>query len=262
MPKQYPALFISHGAPDLILHASPAREFLTGLGSKIGQPRAIVVASAHYDQGPAPHITGCPTPRTIHDFGGFDPRLYQMRYRAPGAPALAAEMVERFKLRGLTATLDTTWGLDHGAWIPLMLMYPEATIPVLELSISGTAGPLYHLELGRAITDLRSEEILLIGSGGFTHNLSRMAPPRDNTAAPAWATRFAGWTTERLLEGDEAALLDYRARAPNARENHPSDEHFMPLYVVMGAAGAGWHAEQLHTSVTYGSVRMDSFAFN
>lgn len=266
MSQHLPTLFISHGAPDLILHPLPAREFLASLGTSLGarckRPRAIIVASAHYDEGPFPCVTAAAQPRTIHDFGGFDPRLYQMHYPAPGAPEFAVRVVEALTTAGMTARLDENWGFDHGTWVPLMLMYPAADIPVVAVSIHQGADPEYHLRLGRALADLPTDDVLVIGSGTLTHNLGQVAPPADNRDAPAWVHGFADWTGERLLAGDEAALLDYRAQAPYARENHPTDEHFMPLFVAMGAAGPGWRAECLHSSVTYRSVRMDMFAFH
>ncbi len=259
--SKLPTLFISHGAPDLILSAVPARDFLSTLGTQFARPRAIVIASAHYDEGPSPHVTVAAEPRTIHDFGGFDPRLYQMHYRAPGAPALAGDIVTLLNQHDLKARADPAWGFDHGTWVPLMLMYPEADIPVVALSIHLGASPTYHLQLGRALQGLSEQNILIMGSGAFTHNLREIAPPAQNTDVPAWASRFADWTAERIVAGDEAALLEYRARAPHARENHPTDEHLMPLFVAMGAAGENWRGTQLHSSVTYGSIRMDAYAF-
>ena len=262
MPDKLPTLFISHGAPDLILHPLPAREFLTTLGATFARPRAIVVASAHYDEGPSPSVTAAAAPRTIHDFGGFDRRLNEMFYRAPGDPALAAQVVEALAVDGFAAQLDHDWGYDHGTWVPLMLMYPAADIPVVALSIHSGADPAYHLRLGRALAGLPGAGVLVIGSGAFTHNLGQVAPPADNPNAPAWVHDFADWTGERLAAGNEAGLLAYRDQAPHAGENHPSDEHLLPLFVAMGAAGAGWRAERLHSSVTYRALRMDMFAFH
>ncbi len=257
-----PSLFLSHGAPDLSLHALPAREFLQALGTRYDPPRAIIVASAHYDDPTAVCVTADAAPRTIHDFGGFDPRLYQMHYRAPGAPDLAREIVAQITQAGLSAKLDSQWGFDHGTWVPLALMYPTAEIPVIAISINSRASPAYHLQLGRALSALTAQGILIIGSGAFTHNLSAVAPPAGNTQLPPWIDEFANWTAERLATSDEASLLNYRTLAPHAARNHPSDEHFMPLYVAMGAAGEDWSAERLHTSVTYGCLRMDTFAFH
>lgn len=266
MPDKLPTLFVSHGAPDLILHALPAREFLASLGASLAarfkRPRAIVVASAHYDEGLWPCVTAAAQPRTIHDFSGFDRRLYEMHYGAPGAPEFAARIVAALTTAGMAARLDENWGFDHGTWVPLMLMYPAADIPVVAISIHLGANPEYHLRLGRALACLPADDVLVIGSGAFTHNLRETTPPADNSNAPAWVQDFADWTGERLLAGDEATLLDYREKAPHAHENHPTDEHFTPLFVAMGAAGSGWRAERLHSSVTYGSVRMDMFAFH
>lgn len=257
-----PSLFISHGAPDLILHPLPAREFLQNLSKQFPRPQAIVVASAHYDRGPAAYVTTAATPHTIHDFGGFDQRLYEMHYRAPGEPDLAKRIVDLVQKAGLSAVADPQWGFDHGAWSPLMLVYPEADIPLLEISIHLGASPEYHLALGRALASLREQGVLLIGSGAVTHNLRQVAWPASNTDVPIWASTFADWVGARLMAQDEAALVDYRDQAPYARENHPTDDHFLPLFFALGAAGTDWRADQLHQSVTYGSLRMDAYAFS
>ena len=257
-----PTLFISHGAPDLALHPLPARDFLATVATRFARPRAIVVASAHYDPGPIAHVTVAAAPRTIHDFGGFDPSLYAMHYRAPGAPELAHQMVALLQANDIPALVDPEWGFDHGAWSPLMLMYPAADIPVIEISIHLGASPAYHVALGRALCTLREEGVLLLGSGAITHNLRQVAWPASNTEIPEWASSFADWIGARLAARDEAALLDYRQCAPFARDNHPTDDHFVPLLFALGAAGPAWRAEQLHTSVTYGSLRMDAYAFH
>lgn len=262
MSVPHAPLFLSHGAPDLVLQALPARDFLAGLGQARPRPRAVVVASAHYDAGPWPCVTVAAAPRTIHDFGGFDPRLYQLQYAAPGAPSLATALADALTAAGFAPRLDDHWGFDHGTWVPLMLMYPEADIPVVALSVHANADPAYHLQLGRALAGFAADGVLVIGSGALTHNLAQAAPPAHNTAAPDWVHAFADWAGERLAAGDEAALLDYRRQAPGARENHPSEEHLLPLFVALGAAGPRWRAERLHSSVNYRILRMDMFAIH
>jgi 4,5-DOPA dioxygenase extradiol len=256
-----PAIFVSHGAPTLPFDDVPARDFLRGLGQALGRPRAIVVASAHWDTA-APEVNSVTRNGTIHDFYGFPAPLYDIRYDAPGDAALAGEVGGL--LAGFGARLDSRRGLDHGAWVPLMLMYPGADIPVLQVSVQSDLGAGHHIALGRALAQLRAEGVLVLGSGGFVHNLRRLAPP-GSPEAP-WSKDFADWTHERLLAGDTAALADYRARAPQAVTAHPTEEHFMPLLVAYGAGGgAGGEtakAARLHTSATFGSLRMDAYSFS
>ena len=256
-----PSLFISHGAPDLVLTDLPARRFMLELGQTLPRPVAICVASAHYESA-HPRLTNAASPHTIHDFGGFDPALYQIQYPAPGAPALAARIVQDLAKAGFQASEDPRWGFDHGTWCPLRLMYPAADVPVVAISVSGQRDAAWHLALGRALAPLREEGVLVIGSGALTHNLREAAPPAGNDRAPPGVHAFADWMGERLAAQDEAALLDYVSRAPDAAHQHPSTEHLMPLFVALGAAGAGWHAARLHRSVSYRCLRMDAYRFD
>ena len=196
-------------------------------------------------------------PRTIHDFAGFPRELYEIRYPAPGAPELAQRIVALLADAGLAAATDARWGLDHGAWVPLALMYPQADIPVVQLALQPALGPRHHFELGRALAPLREEGVLILGSGGATHNLRELGAP--DTPPPPWARGFSDWLEQTVGVGDDAALLDYRARAPQAARNHPSEEHLLPLFV---AAGAGGRGRRVHTSTTYGSLMMDFYRFD
>jgi 4,5-DOPA dioxygenase extradiol len=255
MEVMLPAIFVSHGAPSLPFDDVPARDFLRGLGQQIGKPRAILAVSAHWDT-PAPMTNAVTVNDTIHDFGGFPQALYDIRYSAPGDASLAAEVAA---LAG--GTVDTVRGLDHGAWVPLMLMYPDADIPVVQLSVQSHLGAAHHIALGRRLAALRADNVLVLGSGGFVHNLRRIAPPGSPEAA--WSHEFSDWMHAKLLAGDEAALADYRSRAPHAVMAQPTEEHFMPLFVALGAGmGAGGEkAVQLHSSATFGSLRMDAYRF-
>ncbi|MDB5735884.1 MAG: Dioxygenase [Alphaproteobacteria bacterium] len=247
-----PAIFVSHGAPTLPFDDVPARDFLRGLGQGI-RPRAIVAVSAHWDtQRPA--VNAVAVNGTMHDFGGFPQALYDLRYPAPGDAALAAQVA------GLTGgTVDTTRGLDHGAWVPLMLMYPQADVPVVQLSVQRHLGAAHHIALGRKLAALRDDNVLVLGSGGFVHNLRRIAPP--GSPEPEWSQEFSGWMHDRLMAGDEAALADYRAQAPHAVMAQPTEDHFMPLFVALGAGGETAKAARLHSSATFGSLRMDAYSF-
>ncbi|MEX6725314.1 dioxygenase family protein [Parapedomonas caeni] len=260
-----PTLFLSHGAPDLVLTPAPARAFLSGLGTTLVRPRAILVVSAHW-MTDSPAVAATARPATIHDFHGFPEPLYRLRYPAPGDPALAGEIASLLAAAGLPAALDADWGLDHGAWVPLLLMYPQADLPVLQLAIQPHRDPRHHFALGRAIARLREENVLVLASGSMTHNL-RIIDRRGIDAPEAdWARAFADWMAERLTTGDIEAVLDYRARAPFAVQAHPYDDHLLPLFTALGAAtgadGTPPRATRLHASVTYGTLRMDALRFD
>ena len=248
-----PSLFISHGSPMLPLRDQPARDFLRGLGEQLPRPKAILIASAHWDTE-RPEINAVAINDTIHDFSGFPPALYALRYPAPGDVALAAEIAGM-----LGAELDHERGLDHGAWVPLLLMYPDHDIPVMQLSLQSYLGPEHHLLLGKALASLRARGILVIGSGGLTHNLRRQRAPDENSPAAPDVDAFADWMHDALIEGRTDDLLDYRRKAPHAAAQHPTDEHLLPLYVAMGAGGE--KATRLHASTSYGVLRMDTYAF-
>jgi 4,5-DOPA dioxygenase extradiol len=247
-----PSAFISHGAPTLPLDDVPARSFLKELEARLGRPKAILVASAHWETA-SPEVSAPAVNETIHDFYGFPKPLYALRYPAPGAASLAERVAA---LTG--ATVEKERGLDHGAWVPLMLAWPEAEIPVAQLSLQSEGGPRHHFELGRRLAPLREEGVLVLGSGSFTHNLRELARRDPGAPEPPWVTRFAEWVDAALLEGRLEDILDYRRRAPDAVRNHPTEEHLLPLFVALGAGG---RAERLHSSTTMGALRMDAYAF-
>lgn len=252
-------LFLSHGAPSLPFEDVPARHFLEGLAAAIEQPRAILAVSAHWETR-LPTVNAVEVNRTIHDFGGFAPELYRLGYPAPGDPELAAHVVELLGDAGLVAATDTTRGLDHGAWVPLMIAWPDAKIPVVQLSVQGNLGPGHHLEVGRAIAPLTSEGVLMVGGGSFTHDLSGWRG-QQGMVEPEWVSDFAEWFDRALTEQRTCDLLAYRNLAPNAARNHPTEEHLLPLFVALGAAGTDTKATRLHSSTTYGVLRMDAYAF-
>jgi 4,5-DOPA dioxygenase extradiol len=249
-----PAYFVSHGAPSLPFDDVPARGFLRDLGREIGKPRAILAVSAHWDTS-APQANRVAVNDTIHDFRGFSPALHAVRYPAPGDAALAQRVA---MLTG--GTLDTARGLDHGAWVPLMLMYPGADVPVVQLSVQSHLGAAHHIALGRSIASLRQDNVLVIGTGGFVHNLRQLAA--EGAPEPHWSQEFSGWMHEKLMAGDEAALADYRKAAPHAVLAQPTEDHFMPLFVAFGAANEKPKAARLHSSATFGSLRMDAYSFS
>ena len=255
-----PTLFISHGSPMLALRPSPAREFLVHLGAQLSRPKAIVVASGHWETE-GPEVSGVTVNDTIHDFYGFPPALYAIRYPAPGSPELAERIAGLLRDAGLPAAVDHGRGLDHGAWVPLWLMYPEHDIPVLQLALQSWLGPSHHLELGRAIAALRAQDVLVIGSGTFTHNLGRpRAPDQDAEPAPD-VMAFTDWMHAALIEHRIDDLVDYRRKAPFAALQHPTEDHLLPLFVALGAAGDSANATRLHASTTWGTLRMDAYRF-
>jgi len=260
----FPALFLSHGSPMLALTDSPARDFLRGLGRELGAPRAILVASAHWETE-IPTLNAVARNTTIHDFQGFPPALFAMRYEPPGDPALAEQAAALLQDAGLPSAIDEHRGLDHGAWVPLTLMYPQANIPVVQVAIQPDRDPAHHLRLGRALAPLRTDNVLIIGSGSFTHNLGRLRRGETDAAQPQDVVAFADWFDAAIAERRIDDLLNYRARAPYAVQQHPTDEHLLPLYVAMGGAmgagGAAPTAARLHSSAMYSSLRMDAYAF-
>lgn len=252
-------IFLSHGAPTLPFEAVPARDFLQGLSSLMPRPRAILVVSAHWETR-IPTLNSVVQNATLHDFSGFPDALYRLTYPAPGDPGLAGRTVDLLAAAGLSATIDVRRGLDHGAWVPLMLAWPQADIPVVQLSVQSQLGPEHHLEVGRAIAPLTGEDVLILASGCFTHDLSSWRGQAE-MAEPSWITDFADWFHAALSGGRIPDLLAYRRLAPNAARNHPTEEHLLPLFVALGAAGGGASARRVHQSTTYGVLRMDAYEF-
>lgn len=258
---RFPSIFLSHGSPMLALQDSPARRFLQGLGALLGKPSAIIVVSAHRETRGGPAVSLAPRPETIHDFGGFPRALFEMQYPAPGAPAAAERTAGLLEARGIRVGRSSNRGLDHGAWVPLSLMYPDADIAVAQLSVVRGASPAEHERIGRALAALRNEGVLVIGSGSLTHNLHEFRGQGLDAPVPEWVSEFEDWVKARLADSDRDALLDYRRAAPFAAQNHPTDEHLLPLFVAMGAGGEGARAARLHASVEHGVLAMDAYAF-
>jgi 4,5-DOPA dioxygenase extradiol len=261
MDTPLPSLFLSHGSPMLAVQDSPAGRFLDRLGTELPRPRAIVVASAHF-MAASPSVGAAANPATIHDFGGFPRELYDIQYPAAGDPELAADVASRLSEAGFRPEVSATHGLDHGVWVPLRRMYPQTDIPVVPLSVNPAGGAAHHLAVGRALAGLRDEGVLVVGSGGFVHNLGDLDWQHPEGPMPPWAAAFAGWMRERLAERDITSLLDWERQAPHARHAHPTVEHLMPLFVALGAAGDAATARSLHASHEYGSLALDAFAFH
>jgi 4,5-DOPA dioxygenase extradiol len=197
----------------------------------------------------------------MHDFGGFPPELYALRYAAPGSPELAARAVALLRDSGLTAGVDGCRGLDHGAWVPLLHMYPAHEVPVIQVSLQPALGAAHHVALGRALEPLTAEGVLVVGSGHTTHNLRDWIANRRRTEPLRYAGTFAAWVQDTLEARNTDALVDWRARAPDALRAHPSDEHFLPLHVAWGAAGAAPRAQRVVSGFEGGALALDSWLF-
>lgn len=251
-----PTLFVSHGAPNLISSDLPVKSFLASLGERTPKPRAILCVSAHWLTHEAT-VDVSPHPKTIHDFYGFEDELYAMRYAAPGAVELATEIADTLASSGVAVKREAR-GLDHGAWVPLKLAYAQADVPVTQLSLQPDKSPEHHYKLGLALAHLRTRGVLVIGSGGATHNLGEIG---QGERLPTWAAQFDAWLDERATAGDAEALIEYRERGPNARRCHPTEDHYLPILVALGAAGERAVGKTLHFSAAYGSLSLRAFAF-
>jgi len=255
--NRLPTVFLSHGSPMHALEPGAAGDVWSGLARALPRPRALLIVSAHWETD-EPTLTGSARPGTIHDFSGFPEPLYRIRYPAPGAPDLAERTLALLKEAGFTAAIDGRRGLDHGAWSPLLYMYPQADVPVVQLSLQTGLGPRHHLALGEALRPLAGEGILLLGSGHMTHNLRDRARPEEG----AYAHEFQAWVNEKIERQDLETLSDYRSAAPHGVRAHPTEEHFLPLFFALGAAAGGFRAERLYDGIDSGVLAMDAYRFN
>lgn len=245
----------------LAIEDAEARDFLKRLPDLLPErPKAILMVSAHWERL-RPTVNAPATNETIYDFGGFPPALYQLTYPAPPSAELARRVAELLTSSGLPTDIDQRRGLDHGAWVPLMVAWPHADIPVVQLSVQTRLGPEHHYRLGQILAPLRKEGVLIAGSGSFTHDLAsfRTSGGRIDAPEPDWVHSFAEWMASALKDRRISDLLNYRSLAPEAAHNHPTEEHLLPLYVALGAGADS--VKHLHQSTTYGILRMDAFAF-
>ncbi len=225
------------------------------------RPKVILVVSAHWENTGGPAVSLAQQPDTIHDFGGFPRELHELQYAPPGAPKVAEQAAQLLRDAGFTVKTSNSRGLDHGAWVPLSLIYPDADIPVFQVSLIQGASPAEHYRLGAALQSLRAQGVLIMGSGALTHNLSEFAGQPLDESPPPWVTDFENWMAEALSAGRLSDLLDYRRLAPGAERNHPQEDHLLPLFVVLGAAGQDAVATRVHASHTYGILAMDAYSF-
>ena len=268
-----PSIFVSHGSPMIALQPGAAGAFMQRLGGQItgtfGKPRAILMVSAH-STARRPVLLAAAQHRAVYDFGGFDPRLNQLRYDAPGDPALAAQVAELLTQAELPHHVLqdhelTRGGLDHGAWTALRYLFPQADIPVLPLAFVPSQSPRQQFALGEALQSLRDDGVLVVGSGSITHNLGRVfssgAMPDEDAPEIAESAEFRQWMADRSAARDWDALFNYRTLAPFAVDMHPTDEHLLPWFVAAGAGGRTDAAVRLHSGVSMGCLGMDAYAF-
>jgi 4,5-DOPA dioxygenase extradiol len=253
-----PALFISHGAPTFALEPGELGARLAEIGPALDTVRAVLVVSPHW-QTRGLVVSAAPQPETLHDFGGFPEPLYALRYPAPGAPKVAQEVVEVLCAADWPVTIDAHRGLDHGAWVPLLHLRPQADLPVLQLSMPVSLDAAAALALGQALRPLRDRGIALVGSGSMTHNLGEFRGP--GLPERPYVRAFTQWMHERVIARDLQALADYRSLAPSAARAHPSDEHLLPLQVAVGATSHDEPVALLATEIRYGMLAMASYAW-
>jgi 4,5-DOPA dioxygenase extradiol len=253
-------LFLSHGSPMQALEPGPAGRAWVELAASTPKPRAVLIASAHWETA-LPMLTGRDTLETIHDFNGFPEPLYRVRYDAPGSPELARRAAALLQSAGYTAAINACRGIDHGAWVPLKWMYPERDVPVVQISVQPALGAAHHLAVGEALAPLAADGVLVIGSGHVTHNLRDWSLHREGYGALPYVREFTEWLHAALERDDREELVAWRERAPGATRAHPTEEHFLPLFIALGAAGRGARAERVHTSTEGAALAMDAYVF-
>lgn len=252
-----PTLFLSHGSPMMSIQPGSTGPAWAQLAARLPRPRTILAVSAHW-MTQAPAVSATVQPETIHDFYGFPAPLYEIEYRPPGAPELA-EKVSRL-IPGIA--VDHARGLDHGAWVPLRYMYPQADIPVAQFAVMPEATPEAHYKLGRRLQTLADDGVLILASGSLTHNLRDMVRDAPDGEALPYVAEFSLWFADALARRDLPALFDYRRQAPHAVRAHPTDDHLLPAFVALGAAGADAVCETVHHETTLGALAMDAYMFS
>jgi 4,5-DOPA dioxygenase extradiol len=259
--NRFPTLFLSHGSPMHALDPGAAGQAWRAVADSLPRPRAILMVSAHWETS-LPMLTGAAQLKTIHDFGGFPDPLYKLRYDAPGSPALADEAAALLREAGITLSINGCRGIDHGAWVPLRWMYPAIDVPVVQLSVQPGLGTPHHLQMGRALHPLTERDVLVIGSGHVTHNLRDWMMNHGASQPLPYVTAFSQWLENHLASDDESALLAYREQAPEAARAHPTEEHFLPLYVALGAAGSLATSRRIYSGMEGAALSMDAYRFD
>ena len=256
--QRAPVFFISHGAPTFALEPGQLGANLRAMGHQLAGVKAVLVVSPHWQTRELQVLT-TPVPETVHDFGGFPAALYALQYPAPGQPELALDALQLLTQAGWPVTAEAHRGLDHGAWVPLFHLLPQANVPVFQVSMPHQLDTAGALALGRALAPLRDRGVLIVGSGSLTHNLYELQRP----AAPVvdYAVEFAHWIRQAVRRADVASLVDYRRLAPHAERAHPTQEHFLPLLVALGASHEAEAAQVIAGDITYGVLSMESYVW-
>ena len=255
-------LFVPHGSPMFALQPGPAGAALSEVAARQGTPRAIVVISPHWETA-VPTVGTATRLETIHDFGGFDPRLYEIQYPATGCPEVAAQVVQALQAAGLPVATDAARGLDHGAWVPLRQMFPDANVPVVPLSVQHHGGPLHAYRVGQALAPLAQQGVLIVGSGNVTHNLRDWQTlSMTGQPTPGYVQQFADWVHTQMVGGHTDLLLGYRQTQAAGVRAHPRDEHLLPLFTALGAAGPAAQPEAFYRGIYNLVIAMDGYAFH
>jgi 4,5-DOPA dioxygenase extradiol len=257
--RRVPSLFLAHGSPMSVMDKDFAGA-LYKFASRQVKLRAIVVLSAHWEAPGAIRVASNPNPSLIYDFAGFPGWLYEIAYPCPGDRAVAQMVAVMLERAGIAARLDPDRGLDHGVWVPLSLAFPEAIVPVVQISLPTPSAPASLVAMGRALAPLRHEHILLVATGGVVHNLSRLAPGEETPYPDPWAAEFDNWVREKIGALDADALADYARLGPHARAAVPTSEHFDPLLFTAGTALPGDVVHDIYEGFRHGSLSMRSFA--
>ena len=253
-----PVLFISHGAPTFALEPGALGAQLQLLGAQLEGIKAVLVVSPHWQTRDVQVMTTV-KPETIHDFGGFPAELYQLSYPATGAPEVAREAARLLAQAGLAVGFDERRGLDHGAWVPLFHLLPQVNLPVFQVSMPVTLDTASAFKLGQALSALREQGVLIVASGSMTHNLYEIRQP--GSQPQAYAQEFTAWVRAAVLAKANQAMLAYRSEAPHAERAHPTDEHFLPLLIAMGATSDADSVRVLDGGITYGVISMESYVW-
>jgi 4,5-DOPA dioxygenase extradiol len=253
-----PVLFISHGAPSFALEAGLLGPLLQSLGQQLSHIKAVLVVSPHWQTTNVTVMTTA-QPDTVHDFGGFAAKLYTLQYPAAGAPALAQQAAQLLVASGFSTQQDEHRGLDHGAWVPLMHLFPQANVPVFQVSMPHSLSTQQAVQLGQALAPLRAQGVLIVASGSMTHNLYEVQAPASTPVA--YAQEFSNWITTAVLANTINPVIHYRTQAPHAQRAHPTEEHFLPLLVALGAKAEHDSVQALAGGITHGVLSMDSFVW-
>jgi 4,5-DOPA dioxygenase extradiol len=253
-----PVLFISHGAPTFALEPGALGPRLTALGGQLSGVAAVLVVSAHWQTRDVRVMTTT-VPETIHDFGGFPEVLYTLRYPARGAPDLAALAGQLLVQAGYAVSFDDRRGLDHGVWVPLRFLFPQANVPVFQVSMPRDLDAPGALRLGGALAPMRERGVMIVGSGSLTHNLSEFRPGVMHEAG--YAREFSDWIRQHVMDRDVGALEHYRESAPHAVRAHPTEDHFLPLLVALGASAPDDAVRIIEGGIEHGILSMDSFGW-